>query len=184
MAKTRKKSTKFDGRAAAGNVNSSYTVFFAVCAVWLTFVFSGSFGNLQSKSWVIILGFALLNYFIWDFIKQLYSPGQSVIIYCLMFAILPTALSLSIGGSFVIAGAIVWLGAAIIAGALELLYEGFFKSSAPKKIINRLLLVDNKIDRSMVSLNMKELSFFNYRGLIFAMLLISSYYVLALLLIK
>lgn len=172
-----------DRREAEAHVNSSYTFFFGISAIALAFIFSNSFGELRNKSWLIILGFALVTYFLWDFIKQLYSPDQAFLLYCLIFIVLPFVGSLSLG-YIQVASFIVWLGASITAGILELIYEYGFKSIAPKSITKRLLIVDNKIDKSIVTIYKKQMSVYSIRGVIFAVLLITTYYLATYLLLR
>lgn len=161
-----------DKQAEAAKVNTSYTLFFFLSTVCITFLFSTSF---EGSGWLVIMGYALLMYFIWDLIKQLFSPGQSVILFCLTFSITPAILSLVLGQEYPMIGLTIWILATVMAGFLELVYESIFKSIAPKNVIRRLLLVDGKIDKSLVDYNIKHESEFNIKTFAIATAIVVTY---------
>ena len=164
-------------------VNSSFTTFFLLSAIGLSYLLSYCFPAFQMQSGVIILGYALLVYFVWDFIKQLYSPGQSVILYFITFVMLPAAMSIAITDIFPMTGIVIWMGAQLVAGIFELLYELILKPTIPKGILRRLMIVDNKIDRSLLSIHKKQLSYFNLTGFLVALFFIVGYAGVVLLLV-
>lgn len=170
-----------DKLAEAAKVNTSYTLFFLFSTIGLTFVFSTSF---KGAGWGVIMGYALLIYFIWDLIKQLFSPGQSVILFCLTFTIVPAILSWILGWEYPMIGLTIWILATFIAGFLELVYEFLFKSIAPKNIVKRPLLVDGKIDKSLIAYNIKYESEFNIKTFSFAILIVLSYCILSIMLVS
>ena len=173
-----------DKRRATAEVNSSYTTFFLVSTIGFSFLFLDGFAGPKGPAWFITLGFALLMYFVWDFIKQLYSPGQSVILYFLAFCLLPFLLRLTVGENFFSAGVLTWAFATLSAGLLELLYEGLVKQRAPKRIMQRLLLVDGKLDRSLVRMNYRSESHFTLVDICLVTLLLAAYYALSFALIR
>lgn len=169
-----------DKRTAAAHVNTSYSIFFLLSAIGFGLIFSGGYGEFSNRAWFVMFGYALLIYFIWDLIKQMYSAGQSVLLYFITFILLPTLLSYVVGSSFFVAGTIIFILSTITAGLLEILFELVFKSIVPKSIVKRLLLVDGKIDKSLVELNLKYESHFNFRSILIAVLIITAYCALSL----
>lgn len=163
-------------------VNLSYTAFFLLATLGLTFLFSQSFGELRNVSGLVLLGYALLLYFMWDFIRQLYSPGQSVFLYTLTFIILPFAMNWLLKYPYAQAGLAILVGAYIAAGIAEWLYEYLIKRKMPRNILKRIVLIDNKVDKSMVDISTHQLALYEYRGLAFALILIASYFTLTYLL--
>lgn len=167
-----------DPQHKAAQVNSSYSVFFLLSVIGISFVLTNSTIVPQDQTWLAAIFFALIFYVTWDIIRQLYSPGQTVVLYTLTFIIFPLLLSVTVyEGYFIwVAGWITWLIATITASILELIYEVFFASSTPRNTMKRLLRLDASIDKSLVSLNDKHLSYFNLRGVIVYGLIITGYF--------
>ncbi len=164
-------------------LNSSYTVFFLIAALGLAFVLAPSSEVVRNVSTVILVLYTLLLYFMWDFIKQLYSTGQSIFLYAVTFIILPTFMNFTLQYPYGRFGAIIFIGSIIIAGVLEFIYEILIKHRLPKPAFKRFLGLDNKVDQSLIKFSDQHLALNDYKGLVSATLLIVLFYTLSFLLI-
>lgn len=158
-------------------VNSSYSIFYGIFVIIFSFLIVEMLGALQAHSFYVIAGFALLTYFIWDFVKQLYSAGQAVILYFVMFFAVPVTMNLLFGFQYAYLGLAIYIGALIAAGLVELIYESVVKKHAPKSITKRLFMVDNKIDQSIIKLSDKHVFLTEYKGIIIGLAIIAVYFV-------
>lgn len=159
-------------------VNTSYTTFFLFSCIGLGLFFGNLLPEPKSLSAIVIILYVLLLYFIWDFIKQLYSPGQAVFLYAAIFLVMPFAMNWLLVFPYAHLGSIVLIGSYFIAGILELLYEKVSKISFSKNILARTILIDNKIDRSLIKISSEQIYITEYRGLIFAVSLATIYFVI------
>jgi hypothetical protein len=157
--------------------NSSYTAFFLLATVTLAFVITKTSPDLSLLSGWVVACYALLLYFLWDFIKQLYSPGQSVLLFALVFIVLPAAMNYTLDYPYAFLGLIILIGAEITAGISEVLYESVLKKRFTKKTVKRLLKLDHSLDKSLVELNGRHLALHEYRGIIFGVLLVAAYFI-------
>lgn len=160
----------------AAKVNTSYTVFFFVSALGLSWLFSGMFKEYQPQFTVVVLGFVLLLYFVLDFIKQLYSAWQAVVLYALTCLILPPVFSFFFSNLIPRTGVLVFLIAHIIALVLEFSYNKLFRGVASKSLLGRLTSIDGKLDEHFMHLHYNQLDLFTLQGFFFALCLILGYY--------
>lgn len=165
-------------------VDSSFTVFFITTAFLLTWLLTSVFSGFESVSLIVVLLFVLLMYFIWDFIKQLYSPGQAVFLWALTFLVLPLIMSLFLSLYFARIGVIVFILANLISIPLELLYERVVKKRAPKKFMKRLTNIDGNLDKSIIKISDDHVQFSSVKGFSFAVVLILVYLGLSYLLLS
>lgn len=152
----------------SAHVNSSFTTFFLVFLVGFAVVL-GSLFDVGQGIIIALIGFALLMYFVWDLIRQLYSAGQALLLYFTIFLVLPGVLNLTLSfmvGSYAIALYIAALLAAMLA---EIIYEVVAKKVLPKKVVRRLLSVDAKIDKSIVALSVKHVQLSEFKGIAIAL---------------
>lgn len=131
---------------------------------------------------IVIILYVLLLYFVWDFIKQLYSPGQAVFLYATIFIIMPFAMNWLLNFPYARVGSIVIIGSFILAAILEYLYEGMIKKRLSKNLFTRMLSVDNKIDKSLVRISKEHVYLTEWKGFIFALSLAVTYFALTYLL--
>jgi len=83
-----------------------------------------------------------------------------------------------------LAQAVIWPLALIIAGILELIYETFIKAHAPKNVVKRFILVDSKIDKSLLRISDMQLSLGSFAGLLFGVFLVVAYLLLSWMLVQ
>ena len=169
-------------RDDATAVNSSYSIFFGLSVLVLSY-FLSNFGQHHLRSWVIIALNVMLIYVLWDLVRQLYSPGQAVTLYMITFWGLPI-LMMVMDEKYWLAQAVIWPLALIIAGILELIYETFIKAHAPKNVVKRFILVDSKIDKSLLRISDMQLSLGSFAGLLFGVFLVVSYLLLSWMLVQ
>ncbi|HXR49962.1 MAG TPA: hypothetical protein VN778_02965, partial [Verrucomicrobiae bacterium] len=74
-------------RISDGDV--SFALFFLLSTIGFSWLFAGSINVRHNQSLLAILGFSILVYVVWEIIPQLYSPGQSIILFFLTFNLLP-----------------------------------------------------------------------------------------------
>lgn len=171
---------KVDKQRQAAEVNSSYSIFFLLATIGICLVLTNS--TIVAENDLTLLGsigFALIIYFMWDLIRQLYSPGQSVLLYAVTFFVLPFIISASFyDGYFIfIAGWLTYILASLTAGIMEIIYEYIVKSKVPRYVMKRLVMTDSALDKSLLSFNDKHFSFFNLKGVIVYGLIVLVYYI-------
>lgn len=167
----------------AAQVNLSYSLLYLASSVGLSFFFSHSMSTLQGRSTAVILGFALLIYFIWDFVRQLYSPGQAVLLCVLALLVLPYVLDASLGYPYARIGGIVYACALGLAGVLEFLYEYVLRRRLPAALSKRLLGLDAAVDSSLIRIRTRQLALYEYRGFAFGVVIVCAYFAIAYLLL-
>ncbi|QQS19898.1 hypothetical protein IPL85_00325 [Candidatus Saccharibacteria bacterium] len=160
-------------------VNTSYTVFFLLSSMGLGLFFGSLITETSYSSAIIIILYVLLLYFIWDLIKQLYSPGQAVFLYATIFIVMPAAMNLLLNFPYARLGTIVLLGSYFTAGILELLFEMIVKKRLSKNLFVRIVSVDNKIDKSIIKISNEQVYLTEYRGFVFAICLTAAYFTIA-----
>lgn len=160
-------------------VNVSYTSFFILFVFVSSWFFASVLPETRGKSLVVLALYALLLYFMWDFIKQLYSAGQALILYTITFIILPVVMNFAFNSLYGRIGLVVLVSSYFFAGLAELAYEGIVKPHLPRRSLKQLVLIDNKIDRSMIRFSRNQLYLTNYRGFAFALALIAGYTAIA-----
>lgn len=166
-------------RRQSAEVDSSYSVFFLIATIGICLVLTNS--NLVEQSTPTLIGsigYALVIYLVWDLIKQLYSPGQSLLLHTLTFLLLPYIIALSFhDGSFIfVVGWLTYILATFLAGILEMIYEFVLKSRMPHAVMKRLFMTDNALDKSLLSFNDRYLSFFSLSGIIVYLIIVATYY--------
>jgi hypothetical protein len=160
-------------------VNTSYTVFFILFLLGLSLFFGNLLPETKNLAIIVLILYGLLFYFILDFIKQLYSPGQAVFLYFMTFTILPFAMNWLLDYPFARLGTIIVLGAYFLSGIFEVLYEGLVKKRLPRNLSKRIVLMDSKIDTRMISLSNKYVYLSDFNGIALALVLMTTYFVLS-----
>ncbi len=157
-------------------VNSSFTVFFILSLLVLSWLFSGLFQETKYQSLFVIFLFGLLLYFIWDFIKQLFNPGQAVILFTLTFIILPFIMNLIFDFPYGRLGGIVLFTSYVLARCLEFIYERLVKPKSQQRYFKTILQLDNKMDKSLINLSTNHVYVSDFKGMVFALTLIVAYF--------
>jgi hypothetical protein len=157
-------------------VNTSYTTLYLVFTITYSIVISSAFENANYSMLFAVVGYAILSYFIWDLIRQLFYPGQAVVLYVLTFLILPVIMNLLLSNSVGTLAIAIYIAATFSALLFELVYESLVKRRLPKGIRRRLLSADSSIDRSIVPLSIKHIQLTEYRGMAIALILITTYF--------
>lgn len=157
-------------------VNTSYTTFFLLSTLALGLLFGSLLPETRYVSSIVIILYVLLLYFIWDFIKQLYDPMQAIFLYATIFLVLPFAMDWLLNFHYARLGAIILIGSYITAGIFELFYEVVIKKYLRKNLLNRILIIDNKIDKSLIKISNEHVYLNEYKGLIFALFLAVAYF--------
>ncbi|MDB5162569.1 MAG: hypothetical protein JWO54_559 [Candidatus Saccharibacteria bacterium] len=165
------------------NVDSSYTVLYLFFTVIGSVAVSAAFGSLSSPILFAVMGYAILSYFIWDLIRQLFSPGQAIFLYVITFFILPVLMNYLLVTSVGTLAITIYVAANIGAIVFESIYEGIVKKRLPSKVLRRLLAVDTKIDKSIAPLSIKHIQLTEVRGIAVALSLIAIYFLAILLLL-
>ncbi len=163
-------------------VNSSYTTFFLISAIGLGLFFGTMLPETRYQASILVVLYVLLLYFVWDFIKQLYSPGQAVFLYATIFIIMPFAMNWLLNFPYARLGSIILIGSFFLAAILESLYEKLIKQRLDRSLSSRILSVDNKIDKSIVQISNKHVYLTEWKGFVFALSLAIIYFSLAYLL--
>lgn len=163
-------------------VNSSFTTFFLVSAVGLGLFFGTMLPETRYQASSLVILYVLLLYFVWDFIKQLYSPGQAIFLYATIFIVMPFAMNWLLNFPYARLGSITFLGALVSAAILESLYEKLIKNRLSKSFSSRILSVDNKIDKSIIQISKNHVYLTEWKGFIFALSLSIIYFTIAYLL--
>lgn len=156
-------------------VNSSYTALYLFFTLTYSLVISSAFGDITRVILFAVIGYALLSYFIWDLIRQLFYPGQAVILYVCTFLILPAVMNLFLSNNVGTLAIVIYIAAALSALIFELIYESLLKKRLPKEILRRILSIDSTIDKSIVPLSIKHIQLTEFRGLAIALALMTLY---------
>lgn len=161
----------------AAKMNLSLAVFFCLSAASLSYVLSLSSIGLQGRSWALITLYAILCYFMWDFIKQLYNSGEAVALYCLTFVVLPGILGLANTELWLIlrTGVVVY----VICTMVSLIMEVVYVSMRILMGASERSSIGDSLDHSLVHFHDKHLALFDLRGFLFGVLLIVGYIFLA-----
>lgn len=156
-------------------VNTSYTTLYLFFTVAYSIVISNVFGSASAMISLAVIGYALVSYFIWDLIRQLFDPGQAVFLYVCTFLILPALMNLFLPSNVGFLAIVIYLAATWSALILEFIYESLVKKQLPKGVLRRLLSVDAAIDRSIVPLSIKHIQLSEYRGVVLTLSLLVLY---------
>ncbi|MFZ1301164.1 MAG: hypothetical protein WAQ27_01115 [Candidatus Microsaccharimonas sp.] len=164
-------------------VDSSYTTLYLFFTILCSVVISFAFGGAGLSVLFAVVGYAILSYFIWDVIRQLFYPGQAVFLYVITFLILPVLMNYFLANSVGTLALIIYIAANLAALLFECIYEGIVKKRLPTKVLRRLLSVDAKIDKSIAPLSVKHIQLTELRGLVIALGLVLLYFSAILLLL-
>lgn len=156
-------------------VNMSFTMFYLLSAIGFSFLFINRISQLSNVAWFVVLGYALLSYFVWDFMRQLYSPGQAVFLYCITFWVMPFILKFYVSYILGITGFVIFVSSYIVASLVELAYESLIKKRLPLNLKNFLMHFDANIDKGLIKISDTQLVLSESRGIIFATILILIY---------
>lgn len=164
-------------------VNSSYTTLFLIFTIFYSLFIAFAYTGREYSAAFALIGFAFIAYFVWDIIRQLFSPGQAVALYIGIFHVLPVLMALLLSIPVGWLALVIYLAATITAGIFEDLYENFIKKRVPKRFLKRLWSIDNKIDKSIAPLSVKYLQLTEFRGVVLATGLALLYFVAVLVLL-
>lgn len=156
-------------------VNTSYTTLYLFFTVAYSVVISAAFSDASVAVLLAVIGYALLSYFIWDVIRQLFEPGQAVFLYVCTFLMLPALMNLFLPNSVGTIAIVIYLASTLSALIFESIYEVLLKKRLPKVILRRLLSVDTAIDKSIVPLSIKHIQLTEFRGFAIALTLVVLY---------
>lgn len=164
-------------------VDSSFTVLYLFFTILCSVVISFAFGGANVSILSAIIGYAVLSYFTWDLIRQLFYPGQAVFLYITIFFVLPVLMNYFLSNSVGTLAIIIYIAANALALLFEIIYEGLVKKRLPTKVLRRLLSVDAKIDKSIAPLSVKHIQVTEFRGFVIALGLTTVYFLAILLLL-
>ena len=166
------------------DVNSSFTTIFLFSVLFFGIFYGKLIPSYNTYSLLVLIAYVLLLYFIWDFIKQLYSAGQAVILYVIIFIIMPFAMNLLLDFPYARLGSIVLISSYIVSGILETIYEKILKRKISKNYLRRLILIDINIDKSLIKFSYQHIYLNQYMGFSIALMLAVSYFTITYLLFK
>lgn len=146
-------------------INSSYTLFYLIITVGVTFVFANSLPTLKGVSFFILLLYALLVYFMWDFVRQLYNPTHALFLILLTIVGLPFFMNMLFGFPYGRAGAYIFIISTILAAIPEFIYEVLVKRHLSKRFFRRMFLVDKVLDKHFIKLREEHLLLTDARGM-------------------
>lgn len=164
----------------AAKANSSYTFFFTVSSFVLSYFVSNIFNKYQPGFMITVLGYALLLYFLLDFIKQLYSPWQSLVLYFFGATLLPFSFAILISGNLARIGVTVFILSHLVSLVLEGVYEYGVKRVAPSSLLRRIYAIDSGIDQRLLKIHGRQHDLNTLSGFLIASGAIVVYYSLVL----
>lgn len=159
------------------SVDSSYTVLYLFFTILCSAVVSFAFKEASVPVLFSLIGYATLSYFVWDLIRQLFYPGQAVILYIITFFILPVLMNYLFQNSIGTLAVIIYVTANILALLFDVIYECIVKKRLPKKVLRRLLVADATVDRSIAPLSVKHVQLTEIKGMVIAIGLILLYFI-------
>lgn len=164
----------------AAKANSSYTFFYIISSFILSLFLSKIFNQYQLGFMFALIGYALLLYFVLDYIKQLYSPWQSLMIYVFGSTMLPFSFAILVGGLLAKMGILVFILSHLTSLLLECIYEYVVKRVAPSSLMRRIYAVDSEIDQRLLKMHNRQHDLNTMSGFLIALGAIAIYYCLVL----
>lgn len=137
---------------------------------------------MQEVAWMALLTYSLIVFFAWYVIKLFFNENYIFILYILVFVLLPMGMNWLFDFPYGRTGLIIWISATLTAGGMELLYEKYIKRTKSTPI-QQLLRVDVKIDSGVLHFTNKYYLLEESKGFLIAVVVVTVYFSLCLLLL-